>query len=578
MSEIANTPASSPASSPAQPDERLFVDFQPPSYEEWVEATVKSLRGKPFESLISHTYEGFEIQPIYRQEDAAGIDHQHTLPGASPFARGPKASGYLIQPWGVAQEIGYRSPRETNAALRHDLDRGQTVVNLALAEATLAGRDSLAADEAGAGGLALRDADDLAQALDGVDLAAFPIIVDGGTAALALTGLLAAVAERQGVSLARLQGWIDNDPLAALAQDGSLPAPLETHLDEMAWLTGWAAEHAPGFGTVAVHGDCYQNSGGHAVQELTFALATGVAYIRAMAERGLDIEITAPRMRFVLGVGPDFFMEMAKLRAARLLWSQVVDAFGGGEDAQRMRIHARTASWNKAAADPYVNLLRTTTEAFAGALGGVESLHVTPFDAPLRPPDEFSHRLARNQQLILQAEANLIRLIDPAGGAWYVEWLTDQVARRAWALFQEVEARGGMAAALMEGFPQAQVAATAQARAENVAAGKDVFVGVNKYPPPANGITPSLHAMADQAPPSPGRSDRIAVDDDRRQALLDRLVQARKAGGATVVQAAVDAAAGGVTLVEITGALRADAGDGPTVTRLVSFHIEEARS
>ncbi len=577
MTETAHIPEN-PAD---QPDERLFADFQPPSYEEWVVVTVKSLKGKPFESLISQTYEGIERQPIYRQEDAAAIAHQHTLPGAIPFARGPKASGSLIHPWGVAQALGYRSPAETNAALRHDLERGQTVVNLMLDEATLAGRDPAGSDEADAGGLSLRDVGDLAQALDGVDLAAFPVIMDGGTAALALTGLLAAVAERQGVALAALQGWIDNDPLGALARDGSLPAPLETHLDEMAWLTAWAADHAPGLGTIAVHGDCYQDSGGHAVQELAFALATGVVYLRAMQERGIDIETAAPRMRFVLGLGPDFFMEMAKLRAARLLWSQIVDAFGGGEDAQRMRIHARTASWNKAATDPYVNLLRTTTEAFAGALGGAESLHVTPFDAPLRAPDEFSRRLARNQQLILQAEVNLTRLIDPAGGAWYVEWLTDQVARRAWALFQAVEGQGGLAEALHAGFPQVQVAATARARAANVAADKDIFVGVNRYPPPEDMVTPTLHPApvpADQISPPVGRYEGVAADDERQQALLDRLAQARKTGGAEVVQAAVTAAAGGLTLAAITRALRAGAGQGPSVTPLASFHIEEALS
>jgi methylmalonyl-CoA mutase len=374
-----------------------------------------------------------------------------------------------------------------------------------------------------------------------------------------------------------MQGWIDNDPLGALARQGSLPAPLETHLDEMAWLAGWAAARAPGFGTIAVHGDYYQNSGGHAVQELAFALATGVAYIRAMQARGLDIETSAPRMGFVLGVGPDFFMEMAKLRAARLLWAQVVDAFGGAR-AQRMRIHARTASWNKAAADPHVNLLRTTTEAFAGALGGAESLHVTPFDAPLHAPDEFSRRLARNQQLILQAEANLTRLIDPAGGAWYVEWLTDQVARRAWSLFQEVESQGGMAAALTAGFPQAQVAATAKARAANMVAGKDIFVGVNRYPPPADAITPVHHAPAstEEASSSPGEGKRTQVDENQRRALLGRLAQARQTGGPDVVQAAVAAAAGGVTLGELTAALRAGAGDGPAVTPLAAFHMEEA--
>ncbi len=274
-----------------------------------------------------------------------------------------------------------------------------------------------------------------------------PLTVRAGTAALPLLAMLVAHARRAGRPASDLHGCLEDDPLGVLAHEGAIPLSLGRAYDEMAQITLWAERHAPRLQTVAVHTYPYHNAGANAVQELAFALATGVAYLRAMQRRGADVNVAARRMRFDFAVGGNFFMEIAKLRAARLLWSQVVDAFCGGGKARWMRQHARRARRNKTTIDPYVNMLRVTTEALAAAVGGVESLHVAPYDEPARPPDEFSRRIARNAQVILQEEAHLTAVVDPAGGSYAVEALTDRLARDAWALFQEIEGMGGMAEA-----------------------------------------------------------------------------------------------------------------------------------
>lgn len=222
----------------------------------------------------------------------------------------------------------------------------------------------------------------------------------------------------------------------------------------MAWLTAWAATHAPDLRTIQVELHPYHNGGASAVQDLAFALATGVEYLRAMQARGLDVDTVAPRMQFAFSLGSPFFIEIARLRAARMLWARVVAAFGGNARSQKLRLHGRTSAWTKTRADAYNNMLRATAEAFAGVMGGCDSLHVSPFDEAIGLPDEFSRRIARNVQIILQQECNFYRLVDPAGGSAAVETLTDEIAREAWALFQRIEAQGGMAAALAAGFPR----------------------------------------------------------------------------------------------------------------------------
>ncbi len=535
----------------------LFAEFDAPTYESWREATVSSLKGLPFEKLITRTYEGIDLQPLYRAEDTAELAHVATLPGKPPYVRGSDATGYLEQPWAIAQEIGAATPSEFNRRLLHDLQRGQNAVNLIF-------------DASGRRGVPLQDARDVGAALAHVDLSAVPLLLHCGADAVPATALLMAALPSSAMSSdaeppdASISGAIDNDPLGELASAGTLPASLDALYDEMALLTRWAASHAPVLRTISVRGDRYQNAGADAVTELAVALATGVAYVRAMQARDLPIDTTAGSLTFVFGLGSDFFMEVAKLRAARLLWSQAVAAFGGNATAQRMVIHARTADWNKTVYDPYVNMLRVTTEAFAGAVAGVQSMHVSPFDAPIREADEFSRRIARNTQLILQEECSLTRLIDPAGGSWYVERLTDELARAAWQRFQAIETAGGLAAALADGTVQEQIVATAAARVANLARRKDVLVGVNMYPNLGE-VQAEAQAKAerDGGDASVGSGEVSLAEGSDFGILVER-------------------AKAGASLPQLCDALRREAGPGPAVAPLqplrVAATFEELRA
>ena len=460
-----------------QEQEPLFPEFSPATYTQWAEAAAASLKGKPVTSLNSVTYEGIEIRPLYSAADVAHLPYLENLPGQFPFVRGTRPDGYLVRPWLIAQEMAYTSPQQFNAALKHDLARGQTAVNLIPAGAAR-GWGQVKSDNSG---VVLATVADLAAALEGVNLAETPIFMRSGAGALPLAALLLAYVKQSDVNCAALRGSLEADPLGELARRGTLPLPLDKAFDELMLLVRDLAEVSPHLQAITVHGYPYANGGASAVQELAFVLATAVTYLRALQERGLDVDATAGSMQFAFSLGGDFFMEIAKLRAARLLWAQVVEAFGGGAEAQKLVLHGRTLRYNKTRTDPHVNMLRVTTEAFAAAVGGVDSLHVAPFDEETDEVGEFSRRIARNVQVILQEEVNLTKLIDPAGGSWYVEWLTDQVAQRAWALFQEVEHQGGMVAALQSGWVQAQVANTAAARAQALATRKDVLVGTNLY-------------------------------------------------------------------------------------------------
>jgi methylmalonyl-CoA mutase len=551
---------------PADAATPTFDEFPPTPYEEWRRAVDKALKGAPFEKrLITRTYEEIDLQPMYRQEDIANLPHLDSLPGFAPYLRGTSPLGYVASSWDVAQELPYATPAAFNEALRADLTRGQNAVNLVLDRPTLAGidADQAEAEDVGKGGLSISSVADLAQALDGFDLESTPVYIQASTSALTFTALLAALVRQQGKSLAKVRGAIGMDPLGQLARDSRLPRDLDGIYDVMAQLTAWARTNAPQLRTITVQGHPYHNGGASATQELAFALATAVDYLRAMQARGLSVDDAAPRFRFALSIGANFFMEIARLRAARLLWAKIVQAFGGNAEAQKMSLHARTSAWNQTVYDPHVNLLRATTEAFSSAVGGCDSLHVSPFDELLRVPDEFSRRVARNTHTVLREESHITRTVDPAGGSWYVENLTDAVGRKTWAIFQEVEKQGGMAQALAAGWPQARVADTAARRAANIARRKDIFVGTNMYPNlKETRIEPApVDAWAVQAERAVAlKQARAGVNAGQKQAALDRLAQ-----GGQVVEAAIQAALAGATLGEIAQAARSGAKPGPTI-------------
>jgi len=539
-------------------DAPSFTEFPTTDYSEWRAAAEAALKGGSFEKkLVTRTHEGIDLQPMYRAEDVAGLPHMGSLPGFAPFVRGTEVLGYKQTPWEVSQELTDATPDAFNRALRADLERGQTAVNMRLDLATLQGKDADTAepDLVGKGGLSVSCLSDLTQALDGFDPERTPLFIRTGASGLPLLAMVLAMLEKQSRSGAKLRGCIGSDPLGELAATGQLPRSLDGAYEDMVQLATWATTVAPELRTVMVCGHPYHDGGGSAVQELAFALATGVEYLRELQARGVTIDQAAPRLLFAFSLGSNLFMEIAKLRAVRLLWTKIVTAFGGGEEARKMRIHTRTSTWNKTLYDPNVNMLRATTEAFSGVLGGCDSLHIGPMDEIARVPTDFSRRVARNAHTVLREEAGLTQAIDPAGGSWYVEQLTDTVANKSWELFQAVERQGGMAEALCMGFPQEQVATVSDQRTKAYAQRRDIFVGTNMYPNPADDpLVPESpdHATLKQQRTKDLQAFRQRVNDDTRREALQQLAAA---SADKRLVTATTAAAGGATLSDLYGTL-----------------------
>lgn len=470
----------------------LAVDFPPTGYDQWKAEAQRSLKGAAFdEALITATYEGIPLQPIYTAADIADLPHL--------------ASAQVPGIWEICQEIQVSSPSEFNEILKHDLQRGQTAIHLGLDR----------------GMPAVSSIDELETALTDINLVKYPLHISAGYSAPEFLALLKELYKRKELPIAGAAGSIDADPLGTLVATGKLPVTPETAFERMAETAKWAYHKAPNLKTIGVSGLPYQEAGADAVRELAFTLATAVEYIDRLLKRGTGINVIAGSMRFTFGIGPNYFMEIAKLRAARMLWAKIAASCGGGEEAQKMIIHARTSRYNQTLYDPYVNLLRTTTEAFAAIAGGVNSLHTNPFNEMLGGADEFARRVARNTQILLAEESNLTQVTDPAGGSYFVETLTHQVAEKAWELFQEIETAGGMLAALQKGLPQEQVEQVHRDREAAVLNSDDLMVGVN------------FSKNKEDKPPDPGDIPEYAVTDgDEETAITVTPLRPRRAAGA----------------------------------------------
>nr|VFK39965.1 MAG: methylmalonyl-CoA mutase [Candidatus Kentron sp. TC]VFK46933.1 MAG: methylmalonyl-CoA mutase [Candidatus Kentron sp. TC] len=539
-----------------------FEEFPIPSYQEWRETAEKALKGAAFEKkLITKTYEDIDLQPMYQQGALEGLPHADSLPGFAPYARGTSALGYQEKAWEVAQELAYATPREFNQALLADLERGQTAVNLVLDQAGLMGEDadSDVGDDIGKEGLSIEHLKDLEEALKGVDLTKTPLFVQAGAEGIPVAAIVFALMKKQDKPVDQLTGCIGMDPLGTLARDGHLPRPIDGVYDGMARFLYWAIANAPQLQTISVQGHPYHDGGASATQELGFALATAVEYLRQMQLRGPGIDEVAPRIRFSFSLGSNFFMEIAKIRAARIAWAKIVKAFGGNEESQKMSIHGRTSSWNKTLYDPHVNMLRATTEAFSGVIGGVDGMHIGPYDEVAGAPTDFSRRVARNAHTILREETNLTATVDPAGGSWYVEFLTDAVAKKAWAILQDIEKAGGIFKALEKGIPQQEISEVADKRASDAAKRKAIFVGTNMYANIDDNPLKTISrddALALQAQRAKELAEyRKVRDANACKAALDKLEEAEPAG---VMGVAIQAASAGATLGEIGKTIAAE--------------------
>ena len=524
-------------------------EFSPATYEEWRQAAEDSLKGAPFDKkLVTTTPEGIKLQPIYNQSDLDAHAVPESWPGLPPFGRGRLAAGYKKQPWLIAQELSSGCVEKFHTALKSDLMRGQTAVAILPDAATRHGKDpdEAASGEVGVCGLSLSTLDDATRALGGIDFHAAPILTFAGASALPLAGLLQAAAGENG-----LAGSILADPLTEWARDGKLPISLDDAYSEMVTLSKWGVLN--GIRTVGIQANLWADAGGTAVEELAFGIATGAAYFRILGAAGIADEDIAPRFVMGLSLGSNLFMQIAKFRAARLLWDRMTTAFG--VKPSPIFLHGRSSIFNKSVLDAHTNMLRATAEGFAGVIGGVDSMHLSPFDEPARTPDAFSTRIARNIHVILAEECGFAEVADASGGSWYVESLTIELAKKAWSLFQDVEKHGGMAVSLREGFPQSAVAGSAKSRLDAVSKRRESLIGVNLFPNPSETPLAPVENDADQKLAE--RSQRIAA--------------ARKGGvelAAPTVEEIAKAFAAGATIGEIRKALPRSGSAMPEIPRV----------
>ena len=566
-------------------DHGFFDEFEKPSKEKWKEEATTALKGAPFDKVMfTKTYEGLTIEPIYCAEDIEGLPHLKSKPGFRPFVRSTRPNGFIKAPWRISQELTLAFPKEFNAEARFDIARGQTALNIVLDRATRNGLDPADAPEGdvGQGGVSLAALADVSELFREIDLDKVAVQCHAGATALPLLAMLDVALQdnEKGINhIHSIDACVGADPLAVLATDGQLPVSLKTAYDCLYQTTAWALKKSRTLQTIFVQGHPYHDAGASSTEEVAFALATATEYLREMIGRGLAVDHVAPRIRFGFSLGATFFMEIAKLRAARILWAQIVAAFGGSSDAQKMTIHGRTSAFTKTVFDPYVNMLRVTSEGFSGAVGGVDSMHLSPFDEPIRTPDRFSRRIARNVQVMLQEESRFTLPIDMGGGSYTIEKLTHEFAAAAWRIFQDIEKNGGMAAAIVAGKPQAMAAATAAKRAKAVETRADVILGTNMY---ANLVEKKIEApVIDRAAMKKARADEVAksLHGHRLYSLgfdLTRIEEGFAAHPGDAVELAIDAVANGASLGEVFEVLATRDGDRPSAPQLKITRLAES--
>jgi len=452
---------------------------------EWRETAERELRGRGLDDLTVTTPEGIDVKPVYTAEDVADLDHLGTLPGHDPFVRGPRATMYTNRPWTIRQYAGFSTAEESNAFYRANLAAGQMGLSVAFDLATHRGYDSdhpRVLGDVGKAGVAIDSVEDMKILFDGIPLDQMSVSMTMNGAVLPILACYIVAGEEQGVDQAQLAGTIQNDILKEFMVRNTYIYPPEPSMRIVADIIEYTAQNMPRFNSISISGYHIQEAGATLDIELAYTLADGIEYVRAALAKGLDVDAFAGRLSFFFNIGQDFFMEIAKLRAARLLWSELMAQFEPKNPKSSMlRTHCQTSGVSLTEQDPYNNVTRTAFEALSAVLGGTQSLHTNSFDEALGLPTEFSARLARNTQLILAEETGVTRTVDPLAGSYYVEKLTADLADRAREIIAEIEESGGMTKAIANGWPKLRIeeaAAKKQARIDRL---EDVVVGVNKY-------------------------------------------------------------------------------------------------
>ena len=452
---------------------------------DWAKLAEKELRGRPLSDLTWNTLEGIDVQPLYTAEDIVGLDHLDGIPGQAPFTRGVKATMYAGRPWTIRQYAGFSTAEESNAFYRRGLAAGQQGVSVAFDLATHRGYDSdhpRVEGDVGKAGVAIDSVEDMKILFDGIPLDKVSVSMTMNGAVIPILASFIVAGEEQGHDRAVLSGTIQNDILKEFMVRNTYVYPPEPSMRIIADIIEYTSSDMPKFNSISISGYHMQEAGANLVQELAYTLADGKEYVKTAMARGMDVDTFAGRLSFFFAIGTNFFMEAAKLRAARLLWHRIMTELGAKNDRSKMlRTHCQTSGVSLAEQDPYNNVIRTAYEAMSAVLGGTQSLHTNALDEAIALPTDFSARIARNTQLILQEETGVTNVVDPLAGSYYVEKLTADLADEAWKLISEVDELGGMTKAVASGMPKLRIEETAAMRQANIDRGKQVIVGVNKY-------------------------------------------------------------------------------------------------
>ena len=527
----------------------------------WARLAEKELRGRPLDDLTWETLEGIKVKPVYTDDDLANLSHLGSLPGEAPFTRGPRATMYAGRPWTIRQYAGFSTATESNAFYRKALAAGQQGVSVAFDLATHRGYDSdhpRVEGDVGKAGVAIDSVEDMKVLFDGIPLDQVSVSMTMNGAVIPILANFILTGEEQGVDRAKLSGTIQNDILKEFMVRNTYVYPPEPSMRIIADIIEYTATEMPKFNSISISGYHMQEAGANLVQELAFTLADGREYVKTAIARGMDVDAFAGRLSFFFAIGMNIFMEAAKLRAARLLWHRIMTEFGAKKPGSLMlRTHCQTSGVSLQEQDPYNNVVRTAYEALAAVLGGTQSLHTNALDEAIALPTEFSARIARNTQLILQEETGVTNVVDPLAGSYYVESLTHELAEAAWALIEEVEDMGGMTKAVASGMPKLRIEETAARRQAMIDRGEEVIVGVNKYRKETEDPIDILDIDNDQV-----RRDQIkglerlraGRDDGGVDAALAELERRAREGG-NLLDAAVNAARARATVGEISMAM-----------------------
>ncbi|RVH92813.1 methylmalonyl-CoA mutase [Sinorhizobium medicae] len=543
---------------------------------DWEALAEKELKAGP-ESLTWHTPEGIDVKPLYTSDDTSGMGDLNSLPGFEPFLRGPRATMYAGRPWTIRQYAGFSTAEASNAFYRRNLAAGQQGVSVAFDLATHRGYDSdhpRVEGDVGKAGVAIDSVEDMKILFDGIPLDRISVSMTMNGAVIPILASFIVAGEEQGVSRDKLSGTIQNDILKEFMVRNTYIYPPEPSMRIVADIIEYTAKEMPKFNSISISGYHMQEAGATLVQELAFTLADGREYVRAALAKGLNVDDFAGRLSFFFAIGMNFFMEAAKLRAARLLWTRIMKEFKPEKASSLMlRTHCQTSGVSLQEQDPYNNIIRTAFEAMSAVLGGTQSLHTNSFDEAMALPTDFSARIARNTQLILQHETGVTRVVDPLAGSYYVESLTNELAEKAWALIEEVEALGGMTKAVNAGLPKRLIEEAATRRQAAVDRGEEVIVGVNRYR--LENEQPIDILEIDNAAVRTAQIKRIEETRRRRNSqkmkeALDTLADVARSGKGNLLAAAVEAARARATVGEITDAMREAFGDYTAVPEVVT--------